>query len=293
LWNYEANRDYSNGIAGLGRDGVTGLNQKQGSSSEEADLLTISVGNFSDLNKNNAYLLKEGDFLIWGHNDAALAFDGLNTTSEPLLERRWLLQSTNTAKKPLPTVVKFRLPEKEEKDTFTYIYYLAIDRSGTGNFGTEAVEYFAHSRLDTAGCVYFDDVAWDTDGSGTDMFTFSCRKVEKTEELAEAEEAVEEDLISHNQRKADGKNTFSEEGEASYRLYPNPTSGQYRLEADLPNAAAIYVRMYTLQGSILSEWKSDGKAQYSYEGYMTIQGNYIIEVETVFGKKQFHLSVVR
>ena len=56
LWNYEENEAYSNGIAGIGKDSVMGLLQRQGSSSEEEGLLTLGVGDFTTLNKDNTCL---------------------------------------------------------------------------------------------------------------------------------------------------------------------------------------------------------------------------------------------
>ena len=173
LWTYEENKEYSNGIAGLGRDSVFGLKQKQGCSSEEEDLLTISVGNFNLLNKNNNFTLSESNYLIWGHNDRDLAYNDIACDEAyPLLERKWLIQTTYTNSNTIfPTTVKLQLPE-EYRDS-TSLCYLAIDRSGVGNFTSASVEYIVQNQIDTSGYVYFDNVVWDMDGSGKDMFTFS------------------------------------------------------------------------------------------------------------------------
>jgi len=287
LWTYKENKKYSNGMAGLGRDSVTGLNQKQGSSSEEDSLLTISVGNFSTLNKDNSYSLKEGNFIVWGHDKGDFTFDSLSSPdpSYPLMDRKWLLQRTKSGNKPIPTTVKFRLPENRDS---TLLYYLAIDRSGSGNFGLN-VEYFLQDSIDTSGYVYFYDIIWDMDGSGKDIFTFSCRNaIEEEMEAAEAEA----NILSDNHKNGDKKGSLEDAQDALYKLYPNPTTGIYKIEANLPSVSDITVKIYTVQGSFLEEWKSGGKRDYSYKGYLSTQGSYIIEVETSFGKKDFRLVVV-
>jgi hypothetical protein len=172
LWNYEANKEYSNAMAGIGKDTTFGLNQKQGTSGEEDNLLTISVGDISTLNKNNNFALPEANYLIWGHNDKALIYNNIDCDKNyPLLERKWLIQTTYTANNRFPTKVRFSLPEQYRDTNSTC--YLVIDRSGTGDFTAQNIEYIAQNQIDIGGYVYFDDVIWDTDNSGKDAFTFS------------------------------------------------------------------------------------------------------------------------
>ncbi|NJN22439.1 MAG: hypothetical protein HC812_16235, partial [Leptolyngbya sp. RL_3_1] len=60
IWNASVNGAYGNGVAGIGADLGSSLNQLQSRSSALGSLLT--VGNGSDLN--------DGEFLIWGHDGA-------------------------------------------------------------------------------------------------------------------------------------------------------------------------------------------------------------------------------
>ena len=193
LWSYEENKEYSHGIAGLGRDNLLGLSQKQGSSSEESGLLTLGVGDYSALNKDNAFILNDGDFLLWGHNDAGLNLDGFSGEAYPLFERKWLIQSTNSANNTFSTWIRFRLPEQYRDSS--RICYLAIDRSGRGDFSFGNVEYIAQSQVDTFGYVYFSDVVWHS----KDVFTFSVKEVEDTvleEDSVEDAFSQEEESLS-------------------------------------------------------------------------------------------------
>ena len=292
VWNYEANKAYSHCIAGLGRDSVWGLDQKQGSSSEETDLLTLGVGSFSSLNKDNSFGLKEGNYLLWGHNNEALTVENVQRKDYPLLERKWLIQNTNTQKNSFSTWVKFRLPNLYRDSS--QICYLVIDRSGNGNFASEEIEYIAQNQIDSAGYVYFSDITWDWDGNGRDAFTFSINK-RKDSVLWEVADTIGEVLsLKHKHFSEYGSENISETGSSShYSLYPNPTTGQYRLEADLPDVASIVVRIYTLNGRLVEEKTDSGKNYYSFAGTILTLGNYRVEVESVFEKKNFSLVVVK
>lgn len=436
LWNYEENKDYSYGIAGIGKDSISGLDQKQGNSSEEAGLLTISTGNYAPLNKDNKFVLPEDDYLVWGHNDSALTYNNQSCgEAYPLLERKWLLQATYTdTAVRFPTRVRLRLPE-EYKNT-SGLSYLIIDRSGTGNFSSGDVEYIPQMQTDEDGYVYFNNVMWDTDGSGKDIFSFSfgpvlesvvtnsCPKIfngtltlnicggsppftyilananqqftdqggrdyifenllagqyilfvtdsnnqtivntveimefPAIESLFPPDYIIGEDMNTFDEESYFGKfamsytwtkdgKLFSEEGAINvslpgcykltvtdtngciytfnvlaeepirsknhklgfeenrsklsgqgiiapyYKVYPNPTTGYYKVEADLPEETPIFVRVYTANGSLLEEWKDKGKKYYSFDSYLPVTGTYLLEVETSFEIKDFKIVVVK
>lgn len=55
--------------------------------------------------------------------------------------------------------------------------YLVIDRTGTGDFSSPDVEYIPSDELDESRYkIIFNNVYWDTDGNGKDMFTFGYRQ---------------------------------------------------------------------------------------------------------------------
>jgi hypothetical protein len=292
LWNYEENKKYSNGIAGLGKDNVLGLNQKQGCSSEEDGLLTISVGAFSQLNRDNDYVLHNEDFIVWGHNEGGLVFEPvLGSDTQLLLARKWLIQSTYTAQRAIfPTTIKFLIPEQYRDSS--RLYYLAIDRSGTGDFTSKSVEYIASERIDSDGYIYFTDILWDADGSGKDVFSFSYNAVlEDDEPDVEMEKEISKE--SDKQTNRDKKEVSAETAYPSYILYPNPTTGHYRLEADFPEITSVILRVCTPNGVVLETRKDAGKTQYIFDGYIEVQGSYLLEIESIFGVKSFRLSVVK
>lgn len=51
--------------------------------------------------------------------------------------------------------------------------YLIIDRSGTGNFAADSIDFYPTDELDEKRYkIIFNNVFWDQDGNGKDMFTF-------------------------------------------------------------------------------------------------------------------------
>jgi len=381
LWNYEENKDYSNSIAGLGQDSIFGLSQKQGSSTEEEDLLTVWVGDFFQENNDNTYLLSEKNYLLWGHDNTALTYSDLSCeVSYPMLERKWLLQATYTNKNTFSTKVKFRMPA-DYIDTLR-VCYLTIDRSGNGNFVSKDVEYIVQDSIDSFGNVYFSDVVWDKDGSGKDVFSFSYGAVLDLEPTASCpnisngsllvnvcggeslfdyflendstgqqfsyygdrgynfeglsagfytlrltddnnnviSKRVEIQCYSPEEASINGCDTLVDINDNSsvlsdkrkgierknieddalenvsdkyYQLYPNPSSGQYRIEASFPSETFIYVRVYTTHGSLVNEFKREGSSHYVFDNYISTQGSYMIEIETFYGIKEFKLTVVK
>jgi hypothetical protein len=75
-WDAGVNGLYNDDIAGIGRDDVSALNQKQSASVNAGNFLTIGLGAISVDNQANPNSFgADKDFLIWGHNAAATAFN--------------------------------------------------------------------------------------------------------------------------------------------------------------------------------------------------------------------------
>jgi hypothetical protein len=67
--------------------------------------------------------------------------------------------------------------------------FLIIDRSGTGNFSVDNVDYYPTDEQDASRTkIIFNNIIWDTDGNGKDVFTFGYR--DTTVKLIAIEEAV-------------------------------------------------------------------------------------------------------
>jgi hypothetical protein len=148
---------------------VFGLYQKQSTSTiDTTGLLTIGVGNIAPTNGKNTGKINNGDFLLWGDNGGALLTQPTQDALLALLKRQWLVKPTGATVQTLPLELKVDfslLPED------SLGYWLAIDRSGKGNFSPDELEYFLPDSITKDRVAYFRNVHFDSDLSGSDRFT--------------------------------------------------------------------------------------------------------------------------
>ena len=174
IWDFENNEEYSYSIAGIGRDDGLSLYQKQSFYTGEPNFLVIGVGEIAESNDENNSSIGKGDFLLWGDNGKELKLeevsDEIYPYKLPVLDRKWLMSATGNFASDLPTKIKLDVQDLLSDPPKCY---LVIDRSGTGNFSSPDIEFISASEITDDKYAYFNNVQWDTDGSGTDIFTFS------------------------------------------------------------------------------------------------------------------------
>jgi hypothetical protein len=159
IWDGYDHADWHRNIAGIGRDDSSGLKQARASSSNIPGLLIISTNDPID---NNS-------FLLWGDNGKGL-IPATKTPGLPaFLQQTWLMKAYNNAV-PFKTnmiidtrLVDAPLPAKP-------VYWLAIDPTGKGEFNSPATVYIKMNGLDAQGRAAFNNVVWDKDGSGKDVW---------------------------------------------------------------------------------------------------------------------------
>lgn len=159
-------------IAGIGRDDISGLYQKQSTSSYSPGLLAIGAKDlFANNHENNAEF-PDGSFLIWGDNNGDLIFEKELQGQPRILDRKWMIVPHLNAK-IIPTAIRFDLDQIKAKKQVDEVYWLLIDRSGTGRFplGSVAYHQLADSIINTAPVTSGNSIHWDTDLSGKDIFT--------------------------------------------------------------------------------------------------------------------------
>jgi len=171
IWHEKNNRAYSHRIAGIARDDISGLLQKQAASQQDAaPIWRIAVGAMRDHNAQNEASLPPATFLLWGDDNGRLRFPRIEKAEKPYLERKWLMAATGDHQH-LSTQLKLDLTQLEVLTHPEKQVWLLIDRSGSGDFGFTHTEYYKASNTSQSADVVFDQIAWDTDGSGTDVFT--------------------------------------------------------------------------------------------------------------------------
>lgn len=259
IWDYASNRDYSHSIAGIGRDSVFGLYQRQGSSVEE-DLLSIGAGQIMPYNATNSAYVAEGRYLIWGHNNGALSCENLED-SIPLWDRQWLMQSTGTS--ALPTQVRIKMPVIKKKQT----YYLVIDRSGSGAFDSLDCDYFVHDSIDGNAYVYFNNIEWDIDGSGKDIFGFSPGKSVSKVKMATLPDSLCENLgMPARQYLKPGESLYIEARQVCFDPVSYQWSNQNGLYSEASGIEVSEEGLYTLRLISSDGRMVEGQTYVSYLG---------------------------
>jgi hypothetical protein len=171
IWDSEENSDYHNRMAGIGRDDLSGLLQKQSSSqSTAAGVWKIGLGNLAENNRQNETALSPATFLLWGDDGGRLRFPESGRIESPYLERKWLMTAIGEYQE-LSTQLSLDANRLEFLIQPQHKLWLVVDRSGSGEFGFGNTDYYPSNKNGATGNFIFDHIRWDTDGSGSDIFT--------------------------------------------------------------------------------------------------------------------------
>lgn len=160
IWDAEINEAFNRNIAGIGRDDLSDLNQVVSENTQTPGVMKIGV---QDEIRNN-------NFMIWGDNGRPLRFiegPGIRT-----LQREWKISAFNsnsdTAFLETDMMSLYEINPLNEGEVF----WLMIDRSGTGKYPFRQTEYIQSLPFQPAGrIIKFSPVVIDADNSGNDVFT--------------------------------------------------------------------------------------------------------------------------
>lgn len=114
VWNAATNTGFYKNVAGLGRDNISALHQKQ-SRSQHANTnsqVTIGLGQIAATNQANPGAIADGQFLIWGDNgqtlvmtNSASSYSGFlyngSTDNGRIMKRTWKVQNTDMGQEVL------------------------------------------------------------------------------------------------------------------------------------------------------------------------------------------------
>nr|WP_321232912.1 T9SS type A sorting domain-containing protein [uncultured Psychroserpens sp.] len=175
IYNLKGNDIFKHRIAGIGRDDKSNLLQKQSHSTKENSLITVGLGDIVSTNKENSTSINDQSFIIWADNDQDPILDKNNQVSQvSLMKRQWKVQVTGMLASELSTQLKFDTSSIFSGEGKANEYLLVIDPSGEGSFISEKVKYIDISLIDD-NSLTFNNIKWDEDGSGSDVFTFALK----------------------------------------------------------------------------------------------------------------------
>ena len=170
---------YDNNMAAIAIDSNEVLIQKQGRSQNTAskgNMLAIGMDSIAlSTALNNALPGSGVSYLVWGDNASGVT--ATQTTNMPLtvsscayrFPREWKINRTGTGIGN--TQVQLDLNSTIALGSFTASdFELMIDKDGDGDF-TTGTYTLVNAAAFTSGIVTFNNVVWDADGNGSDVFT--------------------------------------------------------------------------------------------------------------------------
>ena len=172
IWNGKECEDFPYYITGIGRDDASGLDQKQSASSYNPSLLAIGANRIASNNPENKAVMPDKSYLIWGDNGESLLFEKEAQGHPERLSRKWLVTASGEINQ-VKTEVRLGVKQLKKPANPGETYWLVIDRSGTGKFPAGAVEYFKAVKTTSDEFIFFQNIEWDPDRSGKDLFTIA------------------------------------------------------------------------------------------------------------------------
>ncbi|WP_164735203.1 right-handed parallel beta-helix repeat-containing protein [Pseudoflavitalea rhizosphaerae] len=142
VWDGAANATHNQNIAGIGRDDIEGLNQKQAKSIQAGSILAIGLGNIaSDNPANTSTFTNDAAYMIWGSNSTALTTT--NTDLPALFSQRltqeWKTSITNFNNQIQSVSMEFDLTGITHNGNDVADFTLLIDTDGDGDFTTGTI----------------------------------------------------------------------------------------------------------------------------------------------------------
>lgn len=286
-WNSDTLPEFSNAVAGLGRDDAFGLYQKQSYFLDNQ--IIIGLSELSLRNEENNGEMENGNFLMFGAD--AQGFSEANTLYLDLFENdttvlRYgdgLAKITGENISQIPTFMQVDASQWENDLSSST---LLIDRSGSGNYALDNIEVYLPTNIDTVNNIlYFNQIYWDTDGSGCDRFCFVNLN------LADIDVTSGRSMETSSSGEQCSDNGNNGENTGHYLLYPNPNNGYFNLSAHYPFATPLVINIFTSEGKMVQHLERAAQTSHFIEGNITIKGQYLIEIITNDEKKTVKMIV--
>lgn len=159
IWDGASYSNYHHNIAGIGRDDSSGLFQKIAGSSNQPGLLNIFTKD----------ALTDRTFSIWGDNDLPFIPAERIPGVPPMLQNQGLMLLTGSMDS-VHTTLQWDTKQIDAPLPLQPVYWLAQDKTGTGDFSLPGTEYIKMSQLDKQGIASFDGVVWRKNTTGKTAF---------------------------------------------------------------------------------------------------------------------------
>jgi len=172
VWNYDEYTDFHHAVAGIGKDSLFELYQKQSSGLGGSDDLTIGLDAIYSLNVMNDGALYDYEYYVWGNNNLDLSCATSAGKDEyeisHLSQKTWLMSVSNAIDTNRETQVRLDAGGADFDDAC----YLVINSDGNGVFIPDQCRIFKSDSILNDSIYFFNKVRWDVDQNGHDQFRF-------------------------------------------------------------------------------------------------------------------------
>jgi hypothetical protein len=269
LLSYSENKMFSNELAGLGKDSLIHINQKQGCAMGGESILTIFSGDFKTYNDSNNTHLNEYDFLIWGDNGKDI-FDITPDTSgidyvQFVSERKWKMTRLGSTAMDIQTNIKINFSGIDND----IIPVLIINYDGDFLFPLNNSYSFYPDSLDSLGNYFYSNIYWDIDSSGYDAFSFQFVEIF--------------DYDNRNQMYNSDSNEQNSNNDCfiqKINIYPNPSDGLVNIDIHIFEKADILIRIYDESMKLVKKNNYKGSDLYKTSFFLETKGIYLILIES-------------
>ncbi|HTN36728.1 MAG TPA: T9SS type A sorting domain-containing protein [Arachidicoccus sp.] len=282
VWDKDADNGFYNNVAGIGRDDLSDLYQKQSRSqitNNANDQLTVGLGDILATNNDNTQTLNNGQFLVWGDNGKTEAMNNVATTYTLLtynasdvrrMNRIWKARATNAV-----ASVKLRFPVASVgtttfpvDGTSQYVIIFASDSAMTGNITVSPLtangsvydvmhsfpvgaSYFSFGKIQTGIALPIDlakDFAAKTIGTTVVLdWTTASEHNNKGFQVERSADGQKWDNLTFVNSKAEGGNSQKPISYSYTDLSPLVnTNNMYRLKQVDNSGASAYSRVVTI-----------------------------------------------
>jgi hypothetical protein len=144
-------------------------------------------------------------------------------------------------------------------------------------FPADSSEIFFSDSLGIDSNYYFNNIFWDTDNSGTDVFGFQILK--------------STNRITHNLNNSTNQIPDANNPILDCSLFPNPSLSNYQITIKLNQELPIKVTITDVTGKIMDMIERSGASEYQLKGYIKDNGCYQFKVESGKETKTYKLIV--
>ena len=273
LWNYENDSTYKYDIVGLARDDSLGVYQKQTSAQGGNSALTMYFDSLKYYNYDNNTIIDNMNYALYGHNGDSINVFNIDTNNmfsyANLMKRRWKIALRGNSIHQKAFSIRMHVPDVDTGLTLKLI----INQLADDDFNPAYCTEISPTASDTLGNYYFTNIYWDTDFSGEDIFTFS-----KLPYSTSTQRRANNNTDEGNEEDNNANDPVNQQ--LTYKLYPNPSNGNFVLDVSAINKSAFTMSIFDATGKRIWQNEYTGKLFYKIEQNISNSGSYLINLKS-------------